>query len=61
MPPQWWYDGGMDDEVKITVRLPRELHERVRALAAKDLRSLNAEVCWLLEIALTVEEQGGTR
>jgi hypothetical protein len=49
----------MDDEVKITVRLPRELHERVRALAAEDLRSLNAEVCWLLEIALTVEEQGG--
>lgn len=35
-----------------TVRLPRNLHERVKKAADKDLRTFNAEVQILLEVAL---------
>jgi predicted HicB family RNase H-like nuclease len=56
--PQWCYDGAMD-EIRLTVRLPRELHEHIRALADEDRRSLNSELIMLLELAVDIEEGGG--
>ncbi|WP_078627634.1 Arc family DNA-binding protein [Streptomyces synnematoformans] len=43
----------MDEEKRITVRLPLELHERLAALAKRDRRSVNSEIVHLLEVALT--------
>jgi hypothetical protein len=37
--------------MKLTLRLPDELYEALKALAEKDHRSLNAQVVWLLGIA----------
>jgi hypothetical protein len=48
----------MSDVVNYNLRLPRELHERVKALAVEDLRSVNAEYLWLLEAAVDREERG---
>jgi hypothetical protein len=59
MPPLRWYYGGMADEVKLTVRIPRDMHERIKALASEDRRSLNSELIWLLESAVEIEERGG--
>ncbi|MFF0593328.1 Arc family DNA-binding protein [Streptomyces antibioticus] len=42
----------MDEEKRITVRLPLELHERLAALAKRDRRSVNGEIVHLLEVAL---------
>ncbi|MFF6785800.1 Arc family DNA-binding protein [Streptomyces sp. NPDC012510] len=39
--------------VKVTVRLPDELHARLVSQAATDRRSLNSEILHLLEAALT--------
>ena len=49
----------MPDEVRLTVRIPRELHGQITALADEDRRSLNSEIVWLLEIAVEIEERGG--
>lgn len=43
----------MDDEKRITVRLPLELHERLAERAKRDRRSVNGEIVYLLEDALT--------
>ncbi|MFJ8107052.1 Arc family DNA-binding protein [Streptomyces sp. NPDC096132] len=42
----------MDEEKRITVRLPLELHERLATLAKRDRRSVNGEIVHLLEVAL---------
>ncbi|WP_409473177.1 Arc family DNA-binding protein [Streptomyces sp. HC307] len=42
----------MDEEKRITVRLPLELHERLAARAKREHRSVNGEIVHLLEIAL---------
>jgi predicted transcriptional regulator len=34
--------------VRFTLRLPDELHDRLKALASKSQRSLHAEILWLL-------------
>jgi predicted HicB family RNase H-like nuclease len=38
--------------VNLNVRMPADLHERVKRRAGQDMRSLNYEVLWLLERAL---------
>jgi predicted HicB family RNase H-like nuclease len=38
--------------VSINLRLPRDLHARLKDQAARDRRSLNAEIVWLLDGAL---------
>ncbi|MFE1289192.1 Arc family DNA-binding protein [Streptomyces sp. NPDC058751] len=43
----------MDEEKRITVRLPSKLHDRLAALAKRDRRSVNGEIVHLLEVALT--------
>lgn len=42
--------------VSINLRLPPELHARLRERAAEDRRSLNGELVWLLERALADTE-----
>jgi hypothetical protein len=37
-----------DDTVALSVRLPKPLYETLVEHAKKDLRSLNAEIIWLL-------------
>ncbi|MCX4812942.1 Arc family DNA-binding protein [Streptomyces sp. NBC_01239] len=44
--------GDTDEEKRITVRLPAELHERLAAQATRDHRSVNGEIVHLLEAAL---------
>ncbi|MFM9695220.1 Arc family DNA-binding protein [Streptomyces europaeiscabiei] len=39
--------------VKVTVRIPDELHARLVSQAETDRRSLNSEILHLLEVALT--------
>jgi predicted HicB family RNase H-like nuclease len=43
----------MDEEKRITVRLPAELHERLAVQAKRERRSVNGEIVHLLEVALT--------
>ncbi|HEX5497551.1 MAG TPA: Arc family DNA-binding protein [Mycobacteriales bacterium] len=38
---------------KITVRIPDDLHARIVTAAQADRRSLNGEILWLVEQALT--------
>jgi hypothetical protein len=47
------YGDGVDEEKRITVRLPVELHERLAAQAKRDRRSVNSEIVHLLEVTLT--------
>lgn len=42
--------------VKLTLRVPEDLHARLAAAAKADRRSLNGEVLWLLAAALDRQE-----
>jgi predicted HicB family RNase H-like nuclease len=42
--------------VRITLRLPDDVHTRLVAQAETDRRSLNSEIVHLLEVALTAVE-----
>ncbi|GAA1466622.1 hypothetical protein GCM10009603_51880 [Nocardiopsis exhalans] len=46
------YSGAMDDEKRISLRLPADLHARLADQAKHDRRSLNSEIVHLLEVAL---------
>ncbi|MFE5191465.1 Arc family DNA-binding protein [Streptomyces sp. NPDC056628] len=48
-----WHDFSKDDEKRISLRLPTELHARLVEAARADRRSLNSEILHLLEVALT--------
>ena len=39
----------MTETVRFVLRLPAEVHEAVKALAAADRRSLNGEIVYILE------------
>jgi predicted HicB family RNase H-like nuclease len=39
--------------IHINLRLPRDLHTRLKDQAAHDQRSLNSEIVWLLDRSLT--------
>ncbi|NBM15225.1 Arc family DNA-binding protein [Streptomyces sp. GC420] len=45
-----------DEEVRMTLRLPRELRDRLRAHAQRERRSLNSELVYMLEAALAAVE-----
>ena len=49
MPPFYYYARGMDEETKITLRLPTELHRWLTAQAKSARRSLNSEIVYRLE------------
>lgn len=42
--------------MSINLRLPRDLHTRLKEQAARDRRSLNAEIVWLLDRGLAETE-----
>ena len=42
--------------VRHTIRFPDDLYARVQRAAEEDMRSLNAEVLWLIERGLTAAE-----
>jgi hypothetical protein len=42
--------------VRITLRLPDDIHTQLAAQAKTDRRSLNSEIMYLLEVALTAVE-----
>lgn len=47
MPLSWWYNDGMDTqqhEIKLTIRIPVELADKMRRLAKAHDRSLNGEI-----------------
>lgn len=46
------------DQIRITLRLPEELHQMIAELARRDLRSLNAEIVTLLRRAIEAEKRG---
>lgn len=47
--------------VNLNVRMPADLHERVKTRASQDMRSLNLEILWLLAFALETLENSGQR
>ncbi|MGW1543859.1 Arc family DNA-binding protein [Streptomyces sp. NPDC002309] len=47
-----WHHFSMEDEKRISLRLPTELHARLVEEARADRRSLNSEIVHLLEVAL---------
>ncbi len=47
MPPKWWYNNGME-EIKITVRIPVGIADKIRQFAEDHDRSLNGEIVWAL-------------
>jgi len=40
------------EEKKCTIRMPMELHERIRRSAKDDCRSINMQICVLLDRSL---------
>ena len=48
-----------EDEVRMTLRLPSDLHRHLVALAARERRSLHAQIVYLLERALEDTEVEG--
>lgn len=46
------------DQIRITLRLPEDLHQAISELAKRDLRSLNAEIVTLLRLALEEKKRG---
>lgn len=47
--------------MNLNVRMPADLHERVKRQASRDMRSLNLEVLWLLERGLEAVHEGEAR
>lgn len=47
----------MTNTLKVTLRIPEELHARVAAQAKTDLRSLNGEMLYLLQVGLEATDQ----
>ncbi|MER7741830.1 Arc family DNA-binding protein [Streptomyces sp. NPDC096538] len=46
-----------DEEVRMTLRLPRELRDWLRAHAQRERRSLNSELVYMLEVARAAVER----
>lgn len=47
----------MNEEKKITIRIPPDLHEHLARLAEQDTRSLNGEIVALLREAIAKREK----
>jgi hypothetical protein len=56
MQPLWFYAGCM---AQFTIRISDELRDRIRAAAARDKRSVNGEIEWLLEAELDRQDSAG--
>lgn len=49
-----WYNSDMEDGMRITLRLSRDLAERLKRLADTEKRSVNGQVVYLIEKAVKV-------
>lgn len=47
----------MENEKKITIRIPDDLHEALVALAKQDTRSLNGEIIALLRAVIATRKR----
>ena len=56
--PEWRIVGGMEEIVRVSLRLPKDLHAALVDQAQKDTRSLHGEILALLRKALE-GPQGG--
>lgn len=56
LAPIWCYNGAMESEVRLSIRLPAKLHRRLAELAQREHRSLNGEMVALLEQAAAQAE-----
>ena len=45
-------------DVKLTLRIPDDVHRRIVALAKRERRSMNSQITVLLEIALAQTDSG---
>lgn len=43
--------------IRLTLRIPAEMHEQLRRAADEEKRSLNAEILWLLGAALSARSR----
>jgi hypothetical protein len=41
----------------ISVRIPEDLHTRIKTASEQDRRSLNSEILWLIEQGLTKRDE----
>jgi len=46
-----------DRVIRFLLRLPPELHDQLSALAARERRSLHAQILYLLERALDIDQE----
>ena len=53
LPPFQYLRGMVVVVSTISVRLPQDLHDALKAAAGEDERSLNGEILWLLRAALS--------
>ena len=44
------------DDIRTTVTLPPDVHQRVKELAARERRTFSGQLLWLVERGLAVEE-----
>ncbi|MFE3459398.1 Arc family DNA-binding protein [Nocardiopsis aegyptia] len=58
--PERHYYGVMDDEKRITLRLPADLHAWLATQAKSAHRSLNSEIVHRLEVERTAEADAGS-
>ena len=47
----------MEHEIRLTIRLPADLHKRLADMARRDRRSLNGEMVALLEQAASLADR----
>jgi hypothetical protein len=52
------YPFGVEDEIRITLRIPASLHAALLERARRDLRSLNGEIVYLLQRASSEPDSG---
>jgi len=54
--PLWWYSGVMATETRTTLRLPRDLRDRLFDMAERNRRSMHAQALLYIERGLAEDE-----
>ena len=62
LPSFWWYSGGMaTGEIKMTIRLTLDLHQRLGQAAERDHRSKHAQMISYIERGLDQDDRDQAR